>query len=116
MKLLLSKSDRMYLEKLDEKTRKKLCSMISGDVVLIEKMLIAENLNHEEWSCYEMPIYGEVYCCENRDQTEYFAVEKGYDGVYLMPTYITNEVDENGYNNFPCKTLKESIEKNKLYK
>ncbi|WP_348922148.1 hypothetical protein [Enterococcus rotai] len=116
MKLVQSRSDLHYLEKLDNENRSRLCNTIIADIIIIETMLNDEKLDQEEWYCYEMPIYGEVYCCENEDKTKHFTVEKGYEEKYLTPTYITNEVDENGHNNFPCRTLKESIEKNRLYK
>lgn len=82
----------------------------------INKMMIKEGYNPENYYLIEVPING-VYCIDNRrlkqSDFDYFVVEE-LEGR-LTPTYATKDLDENGYNNFPCKTIKESSQKNAEY-
>lgn len=82
----------------------------------INKMMIKEGFNPENYYLVEIPICG-VYCIDNgrlkQADFDYFVVEE-IDGK-LTPTYLTKDLDENGCNNFPCKTIKESSERHAEY-
>lgn len=82
----------------------------------INKMMIKEGYDPDDYFVVEVPIYG-VYCIDNRriqqPDFDYFVVEE-LSGK-LTPTYVTKELDENGYNNFPCETIRESSQRNAEY-
>ncbi|MGA4725408.1 hypothetical protein ACOJB9_14825 [Carnobacterium maltaromaticum] len=82
----------------------------------INKMMIEEGYNPEDYYLVEIPING-VYCIDNnrigKTDFDYFVVEE-LSGK-LTPTYVTKELDENGYNNFPCETIRESSQRNAEY-
>lgn len=78
----------------------------------VRNMLITEELNPDWFRVSELPIEG-VYYFEkavSKVGVDYFGIDAADDGT-LTPTYTTIDMNENGYNNFPCTTIKESIEK-----
>ncbi|MFN6691089.1 hypothetical protein ACK4CH_14570, partial [Enterococcus gallinarum] len=59
------------------------------------------------------PICG-VYYFEKANKpsgTDYFSVFINDQGN-IVPQYSTKKYDKDGYNTFPCQTIKEAIEKN----
>lgn len=75
----------------------------------ISSMLRQEGFMPIDFVVCEYPIEG-VYCIErigNKKGIDYFMVHEDY-GV-LTPYYTTLELKDD-VNNFPCKTIKESIE------
>ncbi|EMF0433898.1 hypothetical protein I6R72_001801 [Enterococcus faecium] len=48
-----------------------------------------------------------VYCCNHVNGEKYFIIQE-YEGK-LAPYYTTWEMNEEGINNFPCKSIEESI-------
>ena len=80
-------------------------------------MLISEGYNPDEFKVSEIPICG-VYYFEKANKpsgTDYFSVFINDQGN-IVPQYSTKKYDKDGYNTFPCQTIKEAIEKNECWK
>lgn len=76
-------------------------------LVQIRAMLTAENFNPDDFQVREYPTQG-VYCCCRENQSDYFTISE--DDGKLRPHYQTTEYDENGINDFPCDSIKSSID------
>ncbi|MDZ5760833.1 hypothetical protein RAK27_19495 [Carnobacterium maltaromaticum] len=82
----------------------------------LEKKHLAEiivRLKKEEFEpfwfyVHEYPAEGVYILCSGH-QNNYFCIQE-VDGS-LVPHYTTLKRDEKGHNNFPCSTIRESIEK-----
>ncbi len=74
----------------------------------IIQMLIKEGFDPFTFYLHEYPIEGVYICCQEH-QDNYFSIQE-LDGK-LVPHYTTEKMNKDGYNNFPCATIKESIEK-----
>lgn len=74
----------------------------------IVDMLQAEGFDSDTFFVKEYPINGVYMCCQKNDN-QYFSIHAVND--VLTPHFTTESLDENGYNTFPCKTIKESINK-----
>lgn len=75
---------------------------------IIREMLVMEDFNPDEFFVHEYPTDGVYVCCQ-ANQENYFTIQE-LEGK-LVPYYVTEKCDEHGFNNFPCKTIKESIDK-----
>lgn len=79
----------------------------------VRHMLISEGYNPDEFKVSEIPICG-VYYFEKANKpsgTDYFSVFINDQGN-IVPQYSTKKYDKDGYNTFPCRSIKEAIEKN----
>lgn len=77
----------------------------------IRQMLKEEGFNPDDYRIGELPTEG-VYYFEKAVQecgVDYFSVHVDKDQE-LIPQYTTLEYDENGFNTFNCKTIRESID------
>ncbi|HAP8102453.1 TPA: hypothetical protein JOX29_002940, partial [Enterococcus faecium] len=72
----------------------------------IREMLINEQFDPNQFLVVEYPATG-VYCCNHVKGEKYFIIQE-YEGK-LAPYYTTWEMNEEGINNFPCKSIEESI-------
>lgn len=87
-------------------------SLEKDHIKAAREMLITEGFNPDEFRVDEIPIEG-VYYFEKAIQergVDYFSLTVEEDGT-LKPQYTTLECDENGWNTFPCNTIRESIDK-----
>lgn len=79
----------------------------------VRHMLISEGYNPDEFKVSEIPICG-VYYFEKANKpsgTDYFSVFINDQGN-IVPQYSTKKYDKDGFNTFPCRSIKEAIEKN----
>ena len=74
-------------------------------------MLRNEQFDPNQFLVVEYPATG-VYCCNHVKGEKYFIIQE-YEGK-LAPYYTTWEMNEEGINNFPCKSIEESISANSL--
>ncbi|EPI05618.1 hypothetical protein D920_00070 [Enterococcus faecalis 13-SD-W-01] len=72
----------------------------------IRKMLVLEGFDPDIFCVEKYPTSG-IYCCKHTSEGKYFIVQE-YKGV-LAPYYTTWKMNKEGINNFPCKSIKESI-------
>ncbi|HFU5891675.1 TPA: hypothetical protein ACH6J3_001589 [Enterococcus faecium] len=72
----------------------------------IREMLRNEQFDPNQFLVVEYPATG-VYCCNHVNGEKYFIIQE-YEGK-LAPYYTTWEMNEEGINNFPCKSIEESI-------
>lgn len=72
----------------------------------IREFLIKEEFNPDTFYVHEYPIEGVYICCQDK-QENYFCIQD--DRGVLRPYYTTIEYDDNGHNNFPCDSIRESI-------
>ncbi len=72
----------------------------------IREMLRSEQFDPNQFLVVEYPATG-VYCCNHVNGEKYFIIQE-YEGN-LVPYYTTWEMNEEGINNFPCKSIEESI-------
>lgn len=85
-------------------------SLEKEHLLQISSMLRAEGFMPIDFIVCEYPTEG-VYCIERisrKKREDYFMVHE--DGGILKPYYTTTK-SVKGINNFPCKTIRESIEK-----
>ncbi|HHA4121589.1 TPA: hypothetical protein ACOBT0_002941, partial [Enterococcus faecium] len=72
----------------------------------IREMLRNEQFDPNQFLVVEYPATG-VYCCNHVNGEKYFIIQEYEDK--LAPYYTTWEMNEEGINNFPCKSIEESI-------
>ncbi|EOD6233711.1 hypothetical protein ACJZQ5_002641 [Enterococcus hirae] len=74
---------------------------------LIRKMLQKENFEPNNFIVVEYPATG-IYCCNHVNNEQYFIIQE--DNNKLVPYYTTWEINEKGINNFPCESIKQSMD------
>lgn len=72
----------------------------------IRNMLEDEGFDPDVFFVVEYPAHG-IYCCNHIYGGKYFIIQEYEDK--LSPYYTTWEMNEDGINNFPCKSIGESI-------
>lgn len=85
-------------------------SLEKEHLLKISSMLSDEGFNPIDFTLCEYPTEG-IYCVERigkKRGVDHFMVHD--EGGILIPYYSTTKLI-NGINNFPCKSIKESIEK-----
>ena len=73
---------------------------------LIRKMLKDENLEPNDFIVVEYPAAG-IYCSNHLINGQYFIIQE--EKNKLVPYYTTCDMNEEGINNFPCTSIKESM-------
>ncbi|EOS7810564.1 hypothetical protein E4K16_RS14270 [Enterococcus hirae] len=73
---------------------------------LIRRMLQKENFEPNNFIVVEYPATG-IYCCNHINNGHYFIVQE--EKNKLVPYYTTCDMNEDGINNFPCTSIKESM-------
>lgn len=73
---------------------------------LIRKMLKEENFEPNDFIVVEYPTTG-IYCCNHINNGQYFIIQE--EKNKLVPYYTTCDMNEEGINNFPCTSIKESM-------
>ena len=73
---------------------------------LIRKMLKEENFEPNDFIVVEYPATG-IYCCNHINSGQYFIIQE--EKNKLVPYYTTCDMNEEGINNFPCTSIKESM-------
>lgn len=73
---------------------------------LIRKMLKDENLEPNDFIVVEYTATG-IYCCNHINNGQYFIIQE--EKNKLVPYYTTCDMNEEGINNFPCTSIKESM-------
>lgn len=72
----------------------------------IREMLSIERFDPDQFLVVECPATG-VYCCNHVNGEKYFIIQEYEDK--LVPYYTTWKMNAEGINNFPCKSIEESI-------
>lgn len=80
---------------------------IVADLLQIRAMLCLEGFDPNDFYLCEYPAEG-IYCCDQGLGKNYFTIDSTEGN--LTPTYTTKNMDENGFNNFFCVTIRQSIE------
>ncbi|MBK5028792.1 hypothetical protein [Enterococcus faecium] len=73
---------------------------------LIRRMLQKENFEPNNFIVVEYPATG-IYCCNHINNGQYFIIQE--EKNKLVPYYTTCDMNEEGINNFPCTSIKESM-------
>ena len=92
--------------RITKKRTNRTTSRLFGKRAFVPDMLRNEQFDPNQFLVVEYPATG-VYCCNHVNGEKYFIIQE-YEGK-LAPYYTTWEMSEEGINNFPCKSIEESI-------